>query len=70
MSKRIISKAFIIFTFHFTEIIGYDATHGRPKIISWLKRVKSQANPFFDEGHEFIYKYAEKYKGVPPIDAS
>ena len=58
------------FAIYYLEIIGYDATNGRPKIVSWLKKVKSQANPFFDEGHKFIYKYAEKYKGVPPVGGS
>jgi len=52
-----------------TRIIGYDATNNRPKIQVWLKRVKEATNPYFDEGHEFIYKYADKYKGVHPIES-
>lgn len=51
-------------------IAGYHPTSNRPKLQAWLERVKEDINPYFDEGHKFIYKYAEQYKGIAPIKSS
>uniref|UniRef100_A0A336LK56 CSON009527 protein n=1 Tax=Culicoides sonorensis TaxID=179676 RepID=A0A336LK56_CULSO len=53
-----------------TRIAGYNPTQDRPRLSDWLDKVKAETNPFFEEGHKYIYKYAEQYKGVPPIKSS
>lgn len=55
---------------NFLGIAGYHPTKDRPKLQAWLDKVKEEVNPYFDEGHRFIYKYADQYKGVPPIKSS
>ncbi|KRT86754.1 Glutathione S-transferase [Oryctes borbonicus] len=37
---------------------GYDPKAGRPKLAAFLERVRNEANPFYDEAHEEIYKIA------------
>lgn len=49
------------------RICGYDPCENRPRITRWLNAVKEHLNPHFNDAHEFIYKYADKYKGVAPI---
>ncbi|XP_063700961.1 glutathione S-transferase theta-1-like [Culicoides brevitarsis] len=53
-----------------TKIAGYHPLKNRPKLHDWLETVRKETNPVFDEGHKYIYKYAEQYKGDVPVKSS
>lgn len=35
---------------------GYNPCDGRPRLEAWLKEVKAQTNPVYDEAHKIVYK--------------
>ncbi|XP_075168358.1 glutathione S-transferase theta-3-like [Haematobia irritans] len=39
-----------------TRLCKYDVSEKFPKISAWLSRIREEANPYYDKGHEFIYK--------------
>lgn len=42
---------------------GYETFEGRPKMEKWLKEVKEQTNPSYDEAHQMLNKVAGQWKG-------
>ncbi len=52
------------------KLCNYDATEFFPKIRNLLDHVKAEFNPYFDESHKYVYMFADKYKGVPPVSNS
>lgn len=43
----------------FIAMTGYDPKIGRPKLAAFLERVRNETNPYFDQAHQQVYKYAE-----------
>lgn len=39
---------------------GYCPIEGRPKLKSWLERVRKDLTPYYDDAHKIVYKIAKR----------
>ncbi|XP_071445871.1 glutathione S-transferase theta-1-like [Hetaerina americana] len=56
-----------VFEAHSTRVAGYDPRINRPKLTSWMDRMRTELNPHYDELNVPIDKVIEKFKGIPPM---
>ena len=48
------------------SLAGYDVRDGRPILSEYMKRIKEELNPHYDDVHAVVYQMTKKFGGDIP----